>query len=376
MEGDSSRSVSDEGAVQMIGTLPPWKGISDYCEELFEGLTAQWDQFTFTGWRSLYPKRLYPGGDPKTERHPLEDPALERTLAWYDPLSWLTVGFDPDVELIHAQWWSYPLAVPYVTVFVVGKLRGKTVLLTVHNVEPHEQSALTTFLNDVVYRFADEYVVHSERNRSQLTDRTDIDPDDVNVISHPVIGPEKRGLSKGEALNRLGLPPETNAVLFFGNVRDYKGLDDLIRMVDRLNHERDVDLLVAGKSWVEWDPYESLIDRCGLDARVHRYPGYIPDDQVEQFFAAAEVVALPYQYFDAQSGVARLADHFGTVSVGYDVGGLAEQVDMVASTRDEFERSLLTALDGTVEKRAVHDDSVEKHAELYRRLLDQQSRGE
>lgn len=355
--------------VQMIGTLPPWKGISSYCEALYDGLTRSLRNFTFTGWRSLYPASLYPGGDPQTGEEPVEAEDVERRLAWYDPMSWLGVGLDRDVDLVHAQWWSYPLAVPYVVVFAVGKARGKRVLLTVHNVEPHEQTRLTRFLNAAVYRFADEYVVHSDRNRDQLTDGRPISPADVHVIPHPTIGPERRGVTEAEALSWLGLDADADVVLFFGNVREYKGLDSLVEMVAALRETRDVELVVAGKSWVDWSDYEALVADHGLADHVHRFPGYIPEADLEYFFTAADVVALPYEYFDAQSGVAELADHFETPTVGYDVGGLADQVDVVAGDRAEFEQALVDGLDGDLSKAAADEDAVERHLQLYEQLL-------
>jgi len=355
--------------VQMIGTLPPWKGISSYCEALYDGLTASLRNFTFTGWRSLYPASLYPGGDPETGEAPVVAENVERRLAWYDPVSWLQVGLDRDVDLIHAQWWSYPLAVPYVVAFAVGKARGKDVLLTVHNVEPHEQTRITKFLNAAVYRFADEYVVHSDRNREQLTDGRSIPRAAVHVIPHPTIGPERRGITTRDAASWLDIDEDADVVLFFGNVRDYKGLDSLIEMVGTLRETRDIELIVAGKSWVDWDAYEALIDDHDLTDQVHRFPGYIPEADLEYFFTAADVVALPYEYFDAQSGVAELADHFETPTVGYDVGGLAEQVDVVARDRAEFVRALREGLDGDLSKSTDDEDAVERHLRLYEELL-------
>lgn len=357
----------ETAAVQMVGTLPPWKGIPSYCQALYDGIDERLDRFKFVGWEQLYPAALYPGGEPTTGEPPAEGDSIDRSLAWYNPLTWLRVGLDPALELLHAQWWSYPLAVPYITMMTVGKARGATVVLTVHNVEPHEQTPLTRLLNDAVYRFADEYVVHSERNKATFTGKTGIDPERVHVISHPTIGPEKRGLSAATARRELGVDADTGLVLFFGNIREYKGLDDLIRMVDEL--DRDAELLIAGECWVDWDDYERLIERRDMTDSVHRFPGFIPGDRLEPLFTAADVVALPYTEFDAQSGVAELANHFETPSVGYDIGGLAEQVDVAAPDRESFRSSLLAAIDGEVEKVIREDDAVRDHLRLYRSLL-------
>jgi glycosyltransferase involved in cell wall biosynthesis len=357
-------------AVQMVGTLPPNRGLPGYCQALYDGIEAKLDEFTFTGWRSLYPNSLYPGETGTTGEPPTEGQNIERSLSWYDPVSWVRAGLDSDADLLHAQWWSYPLAIPYVVMFLASKLRGTEVLLTVHNVEPHEKTPLTRLLNSVVYLFADEYVVHSEQNKAQFTDKPGIDPETVHVISHPAIGPDERGISQATARRELDIDTDTGVVLFFGNVREYKGLDSLIRMVDDLGDERDLELIIAGECWEDWAEYEDLIASRGMADRIHRFPGYIPEADLEYHFTAADVLALPYDYFDAQSGVAELADNFGTVSVGYDEGGLAEQVDVVAKDRDSFETALLAAVDGEVSKGSVDDESIEAHLRLYRDLVD------
>jgi len=372
MAGHDPPNADDSAAVQMVGTLPPWKGIPSYCQALYDGIDARIEQFKFVGWDCLYPASLYPGGEPTTGEPPAEGESIDRSLAWYNPLSWLRVGLDPELELLHAQWWSYPLAVPYIVMMTAGKLRGTDVLLTVHNVEPHEKTPLTRLLNDAVYYFADEYVVHSEDNRAQFTEKTGIDPDDVHVIAHPTIGPEKRGLSTAAARAELGVDPDDGLVLFFGNIREYKGLDDLVRMVDELPGE--AELVVAGECWVDWADYERLIDRHGMADRVHRVPGFVPEEELEPLFVAADVVALPYTEFDAQSGVAALANHFEAVSVGYDVGGLAEQVDVVPEDRESFVSSLAAAIAGDLDKSTHEDDTVENHLRLYRTLLDSPER--
>jgi glycosyltransferase involved in cell wall biosynthesis len=276
--------------------------------------------------------------------------------------------------LLHAQWWSYPLALPYVVMFLASKLRDTEVLLTVHNVEPHEKTPLTRLLNSVVYLFADEYVVHSEQNKSQFVEKPGIDPDRVHVISHPTIGPDADGLSQSEARRELDIDSDAGVVLFFGNIREYKGLDSLVEMVGNLNDERDVDLIIAGECWEDWEEYERRIESRDLSDRVHRYPGYIPRADLERYFTAADVLALPYDYFDAQSGVAELANNFETVSVGYDVGGLAEQVDVVATDRDDFESSMVAAIDGEIQKSDLEDESIEDHVSLYRALFDDSER--
>src|SRR3990170_1624033 len=139
-----------------------------------------------------------------------------------------------------------------------------------------------------------------------------------------------RGLTPAEGKSLLGLPRDHRVVLFFGNIRPYKGLDVLLRAFAGVRDEMErVTLVVAGQPWPAasgWQPYHRLIYSLGLDGSVRAFPGYAPAAEVERFFAAADVVVLPYTHFDAQSAAGTLALTFGRPLLVSNVGGLPELV--------------------------------------------------
>ncbi len=275
----------------------------------------------------MYPSWLYPGSDQSADAVLPEVPGVHvrRILSWYNPLSWLSAGLRLRGDVVHAQWWSWILAPIYATVLSVARLRGKRVLLTVHNVAPHEGGRLRSLLNRLVLRFGDRFVVHSPRNVEALQGlvRRPID-----VIGHGLLRAPKRGLTVREARASLGLAANAKVVLAFGNIRPYKGLDVLIRAFDRVRAlVPSAVLLVGGQPWGSARPYEQLVNEMGLTDSVRLHLGYIPESQIETFFVASDVVALPYTRFDGASGVGSLVLPFGQPLVVSDVGGLTDLVD-------------------------------------------------
>jgi glycosyltransferase involved in cell wall biosynthesis len=317
-------------SVSLVGTLPPVKGVSSYTSHLLGALADDPTlRVQFAGFRRIYPKMAYPGGDP--EEPGMDTPSfhgvvIRTDLSWRNPFSWVYEGFRLRGEVVHAQWWSYALAPVYATMLGIARLRGKRVLLTVHNVEPHEGGLAKRIFNRAVFRFAHEFVVHSDKNRATLA-RIIGGDDRITVLPHGVLETPRTGMSRMTAREKLGLPREAAVVLAFGNVRQYKGTDVLLRaFADVVRQQPDAILVIAGNPWLDFTPYQRLIDELGIGANVRLRLEYVPTPEVEAYFVAADVVALPYTHFDAQTGVGTLALPFGRPLVVSDVGGLPELV--------------------------------------------------
>jgi glycosyltransferase involved in cell wall biosynthesis len=315
----------------LVGTLPPVKGVSAYTAHLLSALTREPSaEVDFIGFRRIYPRRAYPGGDP--DERGAATPAFEgvhvrNNLTWYNPVSWFVAGARARGDVVHAQWWSYALAPVYAVVLGLARLRGKRVLLTVHNVAPHEGGLLKRLLNHAVLRLGHEFIVHSEQNKRDLRRVVRGDAARITVLPHGVLETPRTGMSRLTARDRLGLPRDARVVLCFGNIRPYKGVDVLLRaFADVARQDSQAILVIAGQPWGDWAPYAALIDELRIGARVHCALEYVPTDAIEPYFVAADVVALPYTHFDAQSGVATRALPFGRPLVVSNVGGLPELV--------------------------------------------------
>jgi glycosyltransferase involved in cell wall biosynthesis len=130
-------------------------------------------------------------------------------------------------------------------------------------------------------------------------------------------------LPRESALEILGLPSQNKYILFFGFIRDYKGLDLLIEALKSLPD--DHHLIVAGEVYGSFDKYQSIIDQHGLNSRIHLYNDYIGDSEVPVYFSASDVCVLPYKGA-TQSGITAIAQHFELPVIATDVGGLKEVV--------------------------------------------------
>ncbi len=215
----------------MLGSLPPLRALSSYCVELVEALAPRLP-LHFLSFKAIYPSFLYPGGA-------LEDPSdnwvphhahlrASRELTWYNPLSWIRAGMTR-ADLIHAQWWSLPLLPIYLVVLGLFRLRGKPVVITVHNVVSHERSRWYSLFSGVLYRLGHHFIVHNRQNQRLLIQRHRLDPNRVSVIPHgPLDRFNRLTLSPRCARRDLDLPESGPLVLLFGAIRPYKGIDTAI----------------------------------------------------------------------------------------------------------------------------------------------------
>ena len=118
-------------------------------------------------------------------------------------------------------------------------------------------------------------------------------------------------MPREEAARLLGVDPAAKTLLFFGLIRDYKGLDILLEAFREL--PEDYQLVVAGEPYGSFDKYQQIIDSLPGKERVHVFPDYIRDSEVKKFFSVADVAVLPYRSA-TQSGISAIACHFGLIS--------------------------------------------------------------
>ena len=131
-------------------------------------------------------------------------------------------------------------------------------------------------------------------------------------------------MDKRAAQEALGLDPGKRTLLFFGLIRDYKGLDLLIDALPLLGEE--YQLVIAGESYGSFEKYEAQIAASGCADRIKVFNRYIDDEEVPRFFSAADLCVLPYKSA-TQSGITAIALHFDVPVVATPVGGLAESIE-------------------------------------------------
>jgi glycosyltransferase involved in cell wall biosynthesis len=142
-------------------------------------------------------------------------------------------------------------------------------------------------------------------------------------LPHPSYSHFGNGMDKNTARKKLNINPDKKTLLFFGLIRDYKGLDLLLDAFNQLKD--DYQLIVAGEVYGDFKKYQEIIDKGGKSADIYLHQEYIPDQEVKQYFSAADLCVLPYKSA-TQSGICAIAKSFKVPVLVTDVGGLKAYV--------------------------------------------------
>lgn len=314
----------------IIGPAYPLRGgLATYDERLARAFQAAGDQVRIVTFSLQYPNFLFPGQTQFSTEPGPTDIAIEVSLNSVNPLTWWQIGRRlrrerPDVVIF--RFWLPLMGAALGTVARLVRGNGHTrVVAITDNVIPHEKRPGDGPLTRYFLSACDGFVTMS---RSVLTDlqRLGFEKQPALYRPHPLydnFGPAK---PKAEALAALGLTPEFHYVLFFGFIRAYKGLDVLLEaMANPRVAALPVKLLIAGEFYEDAAPYEALIQKHQLESRLVRATDFIPNEQVANYFSAADMVVQPYKNA-TQSGVSQVAYHFGRPMLVTDVGGLAELI--------------------------------------------------
>ncbi|MGA8432450.1 MAG: glycosyltransferase family 4 protein [Candidatus Sulfotelmatobacter sp.] len=214
------------------------------------------------------------------------------------------------------------------------KALGKKLALTAHNVNIARRDGNDSWLNRMTlrfqYRMVDHIFVHTEKMKSELAGEYGVREDAITVITHPVNDAfPDTDLTPAQAKQRLGLKQCDKAILFFGRLRPYKGLEYLIQAFQLLPQSSDYRLIIAGESKKGSEEYFETIQQMigpGVAAgRILAKIEFIPDDEAEVYLKAADVLVLPYKEI-FQSGVLFLGYSFGLPAIATDVGSFREAI--------------------------------------------------
>jgi glycosyltransferase involved in cell wall biosynthesis len=221
-----------------------------------------------------------------------------------------------------------PLAPVYACLAAGYRLRGKPVVFTIHNVLSHENSAIYFSASRLLFKLGDHFIVHSDKNRRQLTALYGIPADRTSLIPHGSLDFQVRPDVDRDALRSgLGFAKKDKVILLFGAIRPYKGVDTAMQAFAKIVKALpQAKLLIAGLPWEDWGRYRSLMDRLQIASAVHTHLDYIPAGEVHRYFEAADLVLLPYHHFDSQSGVGSSAIAFRKPMIVSNVGGLPDLV--------------------------------------------------
>lgn len=312
-------------------------GISYYTLHLANAL-AQAHKVSVILMRQLLPTRLYPGWK-RVGAHltRLEyDPVVQvfDGLDWYWLPSMLRalaflIRERPDVVVF--QWWSGTVLHSYLVLALIARLlRARTVIEFHEVLDPGEAKlppaqVYVRLLAPLLIRLAQGFVVHSEYDRQLLQKHYDLEQRPVTLIYH---GPYNHYQAAGEERKLRTIPTSCCNLLFFGLIRPYKGLEDLITAFDGLP-ENAIDrfwLTIVGETWEGCNAPSTLIEQSHYRDRITFVNRYVSDAEVTEFFAGADAVVFPY-HRASTSGTLHIAMSCGLPVVVTHVGGLVEAVE-------------------------------------------------
>lgn len=318
----------------LVGPYYPFRGgIAQYLAVLGQKLKAKGHRVKVLSFRKQFPRLLFPGQTQiETSQDYIKLDSQALFIAW-NPLSWWRTFLAarrgrPDA-LIFKYWMPF-FAPGYAAVCVLAK--RFTDIRTVYildNVIPHEKRPGDRFFTRLALRWVDAYIVQSEVvKRDLLKWFPEARNRSIVLVPHPVYDCyADTNLSQEEARSRLGLKSQCRLLLFFGLVRHYKGLDVLLDAMPKVIGAlgQDVHLLVAGEFYEPEENYRRQIERLGIGDYVTIVNQYVPNEEVGDYFRAADLLVLPYRSA-TQSGVIQVAYHFGLPVVSTRVGGIPEVI--------------------------------------------------
>jgi glycosyltransferase involved in cell wall biosynthesis len=269
-------------------------------------------------------------GDQRAEAGTVEK--LVRLLKYYIRLLAYAAMAKP--KLFHILWNNKFELFDRTLLMLYYRTLGKCVLFTAHNVNKAKRDQNDSWLNRVTlkiqYKLSDHIFVHTERMKSEMAAAFGVPGEKISVIPFGINDTvPNTSLSTAEAKRQLGLAEHDKSLLFFGNIAPYKGLEYLVSaFMQLLKQDSTYRLLIVGRPKGRmdyWEGVERTITSNGIGDRVIARIEYVPDEQTELYFKAADVLILPYTHV-FQSGVLFLGYSFSLPAIAADVGSLREEI--------------------------------------------------
>lgn len=311
--------------ITFLSTFYPYRGgIAQFNANLYRELEKQQHELQVVTFSRQYPDFLFPGETQLvTEKDVVDSIPAKRWLDSINPFTYRSTArkinrFQP--ELLIMRYWMTFFGPALGT--VAKKMRPSTIRISIlDNVIPHEHRFFDKPFNRYFLKHNDGFVVMSD---SVLADLLSLKPDAKYLrIDHPLYDHFGKRLTREDACVRLGIDPSKKIILFFGFIRDYKGLDILLDATASLSD--DYCVVVAGEVYGSFEKYDQQIKKLGIQNKLKLFNNYISDQEVPVYFSAADVCALPYKSA-TQSGITAIAMHFNLPVIATDTGGLKELI--------------------------------------------------
>ena len=316
--------------ITLLGPAYPFRGgLATFNERLARQFSSECKDTDIRTFTRQYPRLLFPGKTQYTNGPAPEGIKITRELNSINPFSWIRTGLKirkERTDILLIRYWL-PFMAPCLGVVArIAKSNKYTVIISVvDNVIPHEKRPGDIMLTKFFMNSIDGAVVLSDSVQKEVENfRKDIP---VTYTPHPLFDTYGKKLNRNDALSALKLDQNCIYLLFFGFIRNYKGLDILIRAFsDSRLRGKNLKLLVAGEFYENETLYRNLVRESGLEKDVIFYDHFIENTEVGLFFSGADLVVQPYKSA-TQSGVTQIAYYFDKPMLVTNVGGLKEIVE-------------------------------------------------
>ena len=318
--------------ITIIGPAHPLRGgLASYNERLARAFQNSGHQVKIYTFSLQYPGFLFPGTTQFSSEPAPTDLQINISINSINPFNWIKVGNkikrdEPDLVIV--RYWLPFMGPCLGTILrIVKKNKHTKVVCIADNIIPHEKRIGDNAFTRYFIKPIDGFITMSEKVLNDLKIFNIKKP--AKYVSHPLYDNFGDKISQSEARDKIGIDKDVKIVLFFGFIRQYKGLDLLLEAINLLKKNAALDqkikFLIAGEFYEDRTAYDQQIVKLGITDTLILRTDFIPDSEVKYYLCAADLVIQPYKSA-TQSGVTPLAYHFEIPMIVTNVGGLPSLV--------------------------------------------------
>lgn len=312
----------------IVGTAYPYKGgIAMFNERLAEELQVMGHEVEIITFTLQYPKFFFPGQSQYSDDPAPKQLKISRKVNSVNPITWLSTANaikKGKFDLVIAKYWIPAMGPALGSIMRLVRSSGIKTISIIDNIIPHEKRPGDNALSRYFVNSVDGFITMSHKVNDQMQDFVKGQP--VVYNPHPIYDTYGLPVERTKACQHLGISDKHDYVLFFGYIRDYKGLDILLDAISIARKSNDnIKLIVAGEYYSDREKYLAQIKSLELEDHVVLRTDFISNEEVKYYFSAADIVAQSYKSA-TQSGISQMAIAFAKPIISTNVGGLPETV--------------------------------------------------
>jgi len=314
--------------IVLVGPAPPLRGgISEHTKGLYENLIIN-HQVKIFSFSVQYPKIFFPGKSQYDDNNKSFHGA-KYIINSINPLSWSKsaskiIKSKPDLVIFNYWHPFFSICLSNIAKKIKYQLPFVKLISICHNIKPHETGILDSYLTKFYLKNFNFFLLMSKHVEKQLYHYKKNNKSIVRFL--PILKNYKSKFKKNNLRNKYGLSEKSKVILFFGLIRPYKGLDNLLHSIKTIfKKDNNFKLIIAGEAYQKLNSYKSIIDKNKFSNQIIWYNHFISNEDIEKLMIVSDLLVLPYKSA-SQSGVLSQSWQFNLPSIVTNVGGLSEQV--------------------------------------------------